>query len=160
MPTRHTTELAFVLTAWFPHEGYSSHWFDRSHDTMIQDVFTEILEKEIAGEYDHLADSISILARIILLGQMSFIIYGRQSEKAAAANAKAVRLVMVLMETGTDWTYPIMKRVFMIIPLIKAKMYSYCRGKIYDYMKTCLEEDSDEANMLMWLGAELAVADK
>jgi uncharacterized protein (DUF924 family) len=153
MPSR-PNGLSLVLSTWFPNEGYVPYWFDGTYDKTITHVFEEVLEEEERGNYDHQVDYLSMLARIVLLGQISYIIYGRQSAKAAVANEKAVHLVMVLMESDADWSYPIMKRVFLLIPLIKAKMYSYCHSKINDYMKTVMEDDSDESNILRWLAMQ------
>lgn len=116
-----------ILEFWFgqldsagmPVENRNGLWFGRDDtiDALLRDRFGDWLERAIAGELDHWADSDrGLVALVILLDQFSRNIH-RGSARAFAADPKALALARQAIASGRHASLPAIHQVFLYLPL-------------------------------------------
>lgn len=111
-----------VVQFWFEDIEHSS-WFkkDREFDRSLENRFGALLEQAKRDELDHWCDSATgYLGLIILLDQFSRNIY-RDSAEAFAADAKALRLALAVIDEKLDQELTLEQRSFAYLPFRHAE---------------------------------------
>lgn len=97
----------------------NSRWFgaDDETDATCRSQFSSCLERALAGELDHWADSDSgLVALVVLLDQFSRNIY-RGSSLAFAGDDRALALARDAIDSARHLRLPAIHRVFLYLPL-------------------------------------------
>lgn len=116
-----------ILAFWFgqldgagmPVDNRNALWFgaDNAVDALLRERFGGWLERAMAGELDHWADSDrGLVALVVLLDQFSRNIH-RGSARAFAADPKALALATQAIAGGRHAALPAIHRVFLYLPL-------------------------------------------
>ena len=111
-----------ICRFWFDEIEHSS-WFKKNpaFDQDLNNRFGELLEQAKRNELDHWCDSASgYLGLIVLLDQFSRNIY-RDSAEAFAADAKALQLVLEVVDKGLDTELTLEQRAFAYLPFRHAE---------------------------------------
>lgn len=111
-----------ICRFWFDEIEHSS-WFkkDADFDRSLEERFGALLEAAKRDELDHWCDcATGYLGLIVLLDQFSRNIY-RDSGEAFAADAKALRLALAVLEKDLDKELTLEQRAFAYLPFRHAE---------------------------------------
>ncbi len=120
-------DIATVLDFWFgpltsagvPEDDRHPLWFrkDPATDANIKTQFGPLVERALAGELNHWADSDDgLIALIILLDQFPRNLF-RDTPRAFAGDPLALPLALSAIESGRHRQLPAIYRVFLYLPL-------------------------------------------
>lgn len=114
-------EISHLIRFWFSKgEKYNEAWFNGSIDLEVREEFSDLLKRAESGEIDKWSDSpVSRLALIIVLDQITRNLYrGGDFRKN---DTKAYNLAKWSLLTLRDRQYPLVMRLFLLLPLRHAR---------------------------------------
>ena len=116
-----TAESDEVIAFWFSNgDKYNEAWFDGSIDLEVRQGFGPLLARAEAGELDHWKEAPqSRLALIILYDQFTRNIY--RGGDYRRNDSKAYPLAKWSILTTKDRQYPLVQRLFLLLPLRHAR---------------------------------------
>jgi uncharacterized protein (DUF924 family) len=118
-----------VLDFWFgaaddpQHQSPREKWFikDEAFDALIRERFGAAIERAIAGEFAHWADTPGgAVAQIVVLDQFTRNAW-RGSARAFAGDARALAAAQALVADGGDRMLPGVQRQFVYLPFEHAE---------------------------------------
>lgn len=114
-------EVSHLIRYWFSKgEKYNEAWFNGSIDLEVREEFSDLLKRAESGELDRWSCSlIGRLALIIILDQITRNLY--RNGDFRKNDAKAYTLAKWSLLTLKDRQYPLVMRLFLLLPLRHAR---------------------------------------
>jgi tRNA(Ile)-lysidine synthetase-like protein len=109
--------LSKLINYWFPNKTLNEFWFDKSKDTEIYELFYDLLSKTLFPEDLSIIDNNELLGYIILFDQISRNISRITTIDMNIYNKYSINITNYILSTNKDITYPLNKRIFILLPL-------------------------------------------